>query len=52
MPLNWYSSMKKNEKDSDNVWHKVGLLLPQHQSTYPGGPESESIEIPPSDITS
>ena len=23
------------------------LLLPQHQSTYPRGPESASIEIPP-----
>ena len=26
---------------------KSWLLLPQHQSTYPRGPESVSIEIPP-----
>ena len=26
---------------------KSRLLLPQHQSTYPGGPESVSFEIPP-----
>ena len=26
---------------------KSWLLLPQHQSTYPRGPESASIEIPP-----
>ena len=32
------------------IWKKVNtsqLLLPQHQSTYPRGPESASIEIPP-----
>ena len=32
------------------IWIKVkksGILLPQHQSTYPSGPESVSIEIPP-----
>ena len=30
-----------------NKSKKVLLLLPQHQSTYPRGPESVSIEIPP-----
>ena len=31
------------------IWKKVNtqLLLPQHQSTYPRGPESASIKIPP-----
>ena len=34
----------------EQIWIKVKkswLLLPQHQSTYPRGPESASIEIPP-----
>ena len=31
---------------------KSRLLLPQHQSTYPTGPESVSFEIPLSDLTS
>ena len=34
----------------EKIWIKVKkswLLLPQHQSSYPRGPESASIEIPP-----
>ena len=34
----------------EQIWTKVKkswLLPPQHQSTYPRGPESASIEIPP-----
>ena len=39
----------------ETIWKKVNtsqLLLPQHQSTYPRGPESASIENPLSDLTS
>ena len=54
---NYYSwSQNDGEKWSKNtvwpgpIWIKVKkswLLLPQHQSSYPRGPEYVSIEIPP-----
>ena len=51
--LNWYFWTKKTQKildvfDFDNwLVKKSWLLLPQHQSRYPRGPESASIKIPP-----
>ena len=36
-----------DQEPSEYIENKSWLLLPQHQSTYPRGPQSVSIEIPP-----
>ena len=51
----FYSWDTTKETQGPTVWpepicikvKKSWILLPQHQSTYPRGPESASIEIPP-----
>ena len=46
-PTGWPEARANLNKSKKSL-----LLLSQHQSTYPRGPESVSIEIPLSDLTS